>query len=574
MSDLSGSEIKLLRYLIGQAFPNLNLFSIFLSDQEFLPLPATVVNPDLGYEEALQDYIVDTIIPEALMNKFLRILTTKKRIRAQIQSLMDPVDIDSNMWLRTYMQGEVAFKYCDDEGVFDYFAQYHPFTAELWAKVTELKAEQISQSKYFLAIVTPVDLENLEATDGTVFDHAFNDWLKSRSGPPEARKRFMLIYEKEEMGNWWNKWKDRYRAKYPAIDDEPIFLRELKNDPKDRASVRAELQAFLNLPDEPLSPKLSNVLLLGTPSTADTDPGTQAGDVALFQYLRRFNADRVQYWEDGWGDTMRMTVPQRDEFFRYPPIFTRSASERNTTVGGLKDKMIPLLMDALGYSNDDVVGIWRDSVSKFQRVYWRSAGEWWDSTEINPKTENAWKGSVEEIGAKLAKLAGFGDLCESKLRTRFENLPDSDPNRQLLSTNLQKLGQTVVKPGEYETVAVSLDSLEESVSRFNRAQLNIVAAHDQRTRPGDKQHTINHFEDWDTRIDRLVGQYFPDREPKIFRIAVLFQNFDKFDGLKFDEGLSVRRWNLLKVRRDNNKIDFNSSDMNHLIDAAKDMMHH
>lgn len=575
MSDLSGSEIKLLRYLIGQAFPNLNLFSIFLSDQEFSPLPATVVNLELGYEEALQEYIVKTIIPEALMDKLLRILTDRKRIAVQIQSLMDPVDIDKDKWFRTFTQGEVAFKYCLDEGVFDYFVNYHPFTADLWAKVTELKMEQISQSRHFLAILTPVDLENLDSTENTVFEFAFNDWLMSRSGPPEARKRFMLFYEKEEMVAWWNKWKDRYRGKYPSIDEEPILIRELRNEPTDRANARVAIEKFLALPDEPRTTsqtKLASIMLLGSPALANGASG-QPGDLALFQFLRRFDSDRVQHWEDGWGATKRLTAPQRDELFKLSPIFVRSASDKNTTVAGLKDALMMPLLDALGYSDDNIVKIWRDVVGQFQRVYWRSEGEWWDGMECG-KVESAWTGSVEEIGAKLAELAGFGELCESKLRTRFENLPDSDPNRELLSTNLQELGKTVVKPGEYETVAVSLDSLEESVSRFDRAQLNIVAAHDQRTRPGDKQHTINHFEDWDTRIDRLVGEYFPDREPKIFRIAVLFQNFDKFDGLKFDEGLSVRRWNLLKVKRDNNKLDFNRNDMNHLIDAARDLMHH
>ncbi len=165
--------------------------------------------------------------------------------------------------------------------------------------------------------------------------------------------------------------------------------------------------------------------------------------------------------------------------FKYPPIFVRSASDKNMTVAGLKDGLIFPLMNALGYGDEDLVSIWRDIVGKFQRVYWRSEGEWWDGGEINHKVECAWTGSSEDVGAKLAKLAGFDEFFESKLRTRFENLPDSDPNRELLSTNLQELGKTVVKQGEYETVAVSLDSLDESVKRFNRAQLNIVAAHDQ-----------------------------------------------------------------------------------------------
>ncbi len=71
-----------------------------------------------------------------------------------------------------------------------------------------------------------------------------------------------------------------------------------------------------------------------------------------------------------------------------------------------------------------------------------------------------------------------------------------------------------------------------------------------------------------------MSEYFPEREPKIFRIAVLFQNFDKFDGLKFDEGLSVRRWNLLKIKREDNRLVFNTNDLNHLKDAAKDLMSH
>src|SRR5262245_37139441 len=104
VSDLSGGEVKSLRYLIGQAFPNLNLFLIFLSDQEFTPLPAAVVNPELGYEEALQEYITETIVPQALMETLLRILATRRRIASQIQALMDPVDVDGDKWFRTFTQ--------------------------------------------------------------------------------------------------------------------------------------------------------------------------------------------------------------------------------------------------------------------------------------------------------------------------------------------------------------------------------------------------------------------------------------------------------------------------------------
>ncbi len=574
MSDLSGSEKKLLRSAIGQAFPNLSLLSMFLSDQDFAPLPTVVVNTEQPYDEALQDYIVNTVIPQDLLGKLLKLLATRRRICTQIQSLMDPVDVDEPQWFRIYKQGEVAFKYCDDEHVFDYFAKYHPFTADLWSKVSELKMEQISQSKCFLAVVTPFDLDDTDAAEGTTFAYAFEDWLKSREGPAETRKKFMLLYEKEEVLNWWNKWKERYRAKNPAFNDRPTFVRELRNDQADRANAKVELERFLSLGEADDQVVESSVLVLGSPTPNANGAGSQSGDVELFNYLRRYNPERVQHWEDGWSVTRKLTEPQRTELFKYPPIFVRSASDKNTTVAGLKDGLIFPLMNALGYGDEDLVSIWRDIVGKFQRVYWRPEGEWWDGSEINQKVECAWTGPPEDIGAKLAKLAGFDELFESKLRTRFENLPDSDPNRQLLSTNLQELGKTVVKQGEYETVAVSLDSLDESVKRFNRAQLNIVAAHDQRTRPGDRQHTINHFEDWDTRIDTLVGEYFPEREPKIFRIAVLFQNFDKFDGLKFDEGLSVRRWNLLKIKREDNKLVFNPNDLNHLKDAAKDLMSH
>ena len=254
VSDLSGGEIKLLRSAIGQAFPNLNLFSIFLSDHEFSPLPAVVVNTEQSYEEALQDYIVNTVVPQALTGKLLKLLATRRRICTQIQALMDPVDVDVAQWFRIYKQGEVAFKYCNDEHVFDYFADYHPYTAELWSKVTELKAEQISQSKCFLAVMTPFDLDDTDPTEGTIFAYAVEDWLKSRDGPAETRKKFMLLYEKDEVLNWWNKWKERYRARNPTFNDKPIFVRELRNDQADRANAKVELERFLSSgePDDQL----------------------------------------------------------------------------------------------------------------------------------------------------------------------------------------------------------------------------------------------------------------------------------------------------------------------------------
>jgi len=587
MSDLIGSEISFLRKTIIQAFSNLKAFSRFLRDNDFfengVAPPETVVSSSSGFEDAVQDYILNTIIPQGLLEEFLKVLCGSRRIVVKIQALMEPSKISSEKWFRLFKQDDVAYRYCEDAHVFDYFKRFHPFTAELWSTVTDRKSQQVEHSKYFLAVITPRDLTDGDAPDCELFEFALKNWLESLANP-EASKRFMLFYEKEEVLAWWKKWREKFRENNPTFDDKSIFIRELTNEPADRAAAKIELENFLNGSwDEGSSgteTKVpSNILVLGIP-TVDTTNGrdTNSNNVKLFKYLRKYNPKRVQHWDNDWSATKRLTASQRNELFKYPPIFVRSASDKKATVAGLKDALIIPLINALGYADEDgytdedLVRIWRDTVGKFQRVYWRPHGEWWDGGEINQKIEHAWTGSAEDIGARLAKLAGFDEVVESKIRTRFEDLPDSDPNRNMLSAGLQDLSRTVVKQGEFDTVAVSLDGLDESVRRFGRAKLNIVAAHDQKTRPGDRQDTITHFENWDTRIDHLVGEYFPGREPKIFRIAVLFQNFDKFDGLRFDEGLSIRRWNLLKIKHENGKLVFNPGDLKHLKDAAKDMI--
>ncbi|MBY5586527.1 hypothetical protein HFO49_03365 [Rhizobium leguminosarum] len=570
MMELSGSEKELLRSAIGQAFPNPKSLSMFLSGQDFTSLPDGVgVDIAQPYDLVLKDYIDNVIEPEGLMNKLLKCLVDRPRISTQIKSLMDPVDVNKDQWFRIYKRGEVALSYCDREQMFDFFDKYHPYTANPWSKISELKTEQISQSKSFLAIITPFDLEDIDTPDGDIFKYAFEDWLNSHCDRAETPKKFMLLYERDEVLNWWNSWVEKYRGKYPSIDDIPVFLREFRNDRADLAVLKKDLWRFLNDADPPIE---ANVLLLGIPTISAGAISAKASDIELVNFLGKYNPDRVQYWEDGWAESKRMTEAERAELFLRPPIFVRSAADKHATISGLRGDLILPLARALGYAEYDVARVWRDIVGQFQRVFWRPEGEWWDGTEIDRKVECALIGAPTEIGEKLAKKAGLSELLESKLRTRFENLPDSDPNRELLSTNLQELGKTVVEQGEYETVAVSLDSLDDSVSRFNRSQLNIVAAHDQRTRPGDRQHTISHFEDWDSKIDALVARYFPGREPKIFRIAVLFQNFDKFDGLKFDEGLSVRRWNLLKIKRENDKFVFNPNDLSHLKQAATELL--
>ncbi|WP_271893341.1 SAV_2336 N-terminal domain-related protein [Candidatus Phyllobacterium onerii] len=140
----------------------------------------------------------------------------------------------------------------------------------------------------------------------------------------------------------------------------------------------------------------------------------------------------------------------------------------------------------------------------------------------------------------------------------FEDMPDGTAMRGSLVNALQ-----VVADQRGEVVAVSLEALDERIRLFDHSRLNIIAAHDLRTRPGDKSSVISHFEAWDSKIDQSVRRYFA-QEPKIMRIAVLFKNCDRFDGLRFDEGLSVRRWNLLKAEVGPTNWELDDEDVRHL----------
>jgi hypothetical protein len=292
---------------------------------------------------------------------------------------------------------------------------------------------------------------------------------------------------------------------------------------------------------------------------------SMADDLDIGGQLRQRNPEYVELWDDGWSTTReKLTAERRADLLKRNPIFVRPVFDPQATIATVKGALIRPLLDTLGYSAQERTRAWEE-VRKYRRVFWRPDGDWIDHNDAIPGQEYALTGACRLAAERLAALAGFGSPVESVVRTRFEDLPDHDPKRRLLASKLQELGE-IARKGEDDTVAVSLNGLAESIQKFDRAKLNIVAAHDQRTRPGDRQDTINHFEDWDAKIEQYLKQYFPRNQPKVLRIAVLFQNVDKFDGLRFAEGLTVSRWHLLKLKGQAGSWSFDPENVRHLKD--------
>jgi hypothetical protein len=460
--------------------------------------------------------------------------------------------------------------------VFDFFAGFHPFSADMWEEPSERQIEQMEASSHFLAVVTQDDVSQARTSDDGCFEKAFRHWVSFLGRPPDERKRFaVLLFGPKAIAWWRDKWQvrdDLAPGRFPFYDGS-MSVQRIPELSHGLAAVKHTLEAFLRSPvfDGP-----ARVVVLGEPTEAAAAAaavsaaarGVEAAvsdDSDIGEHIHRRNPDYVELWKSGWSIAReRLSAQSRAEFLRKNPIFVRPVLDDRQTIARVRGDMIQPLIEALGYTDEERKNAWEE-IDLYRRVFWRPTGDWLDVTNAIPGREFAITGPIRSAVEQLVAIAGLGSQVESVVRTRFEDLPDQDPKRKLLANKLQELG-AVAEKTEDDTVPVSLNGLAESIKKFDRAKLNIVAAHDQRTRPGDKQDTINHFEDWDAKIEQHLQFFFPRNPPKVLRVAVLFQNVDKFDGLRFAEGLTVNRWHLLKLQGKPGSWAFDPENVNSLKD--------
>ncbi|TRC96096.1 hypothetical protein FJV76_26035 [Mesorhizobium sp. WSM4303] len=485
-----------------------------------------------------------------------------------VLSLLRPGDVTGPKWFRLYTPGP-AYDKSVKSGLFEFFDDYHPFSSEVWGEPSERTKEQMGASGHFVAVITQDDVDARDSDQGA-FVHAFEDWQTSADEHGFRRKRFVVLLFGRKAESWWDKrrMRDNFGTANSPFDDRSLFVLKLPDVSEDLSKEKNAITRFLS---NPVVRGPFGVVVLGEPTAASDDAAGAAADgLGLVPYLSRRNPHFVQYWQDGWASTKKLNPKDREELFKSLPIFVRPTASRDATITGIKAAMMVPLVSALGYTPEEIGTAW-ETVGKFRRVYWRPEGNWPDVTEAKDEIDYPFVGPLNSIGTKLLSLADFIDIQGNTISTRFEDMPADDPKRTLLSSSLQQLREDTDQQ-EDDTEPVSLEILSESICKFDRAKLNIVAAHDQRAAPHDKRSTIGHFEDWDATIDQQLATFFPGREPKVLRIAVLFQNFDEFDGLRFAEGLTVNRWNLLKLRGGPGEWTFDGENVKHLKDTVVEML--
>ncbi|MEZ2331474.1 hypothetical protein AB6802_17280 [Mesorhizobium sp. RCC_202] len=582
MAYLTGPELDKLRAVIippNGRFTDRTKFEMFIDGLAVGQLPGfPEIDENGGFAEFTKRYL-DEVEAKQAMPFLLRSLAELFQndnigMRSDLLderlldtwSLLKPGDVDGQTWFRSYTPG-LAYDKSVKSGLFEYFAKCHPFSCEVWGEVSDRTKEQIEQSSHFVAIMTQDDVA-ARVSDQGAFVSAFEDWRKSVDEHGLRRKRFILLLFGPAAVSWWDKWRmrDDFATANSPFDDKSFFVLKVPDVSGDLAKEKDAINWFLTNP-VPRGP--FGVVVLGEPTAAAAAAAAPLDGFGLVAYLKKRNPVLVQYWQDGWAATKRLDPGNREQLFKSEPIFVRPTASKDATMGAIKGVLIPSLFSALGYRPDEFQTA-KETAGKFKRVYWRPEGDWPDMISAEDG-EYPLVGPLESIGATLLNLAGFKDIPGTTIRTRFEDLPADDPKRNLLSASLQGLREAAEQE-EDDTVPVSLGILPESIRKFDRARLNIVAAHDQRVAPGDKQRTISHFEDWDAMIDRNLAAYFPGHEPKVLRIAVLFQNFDEFDGLRFAEGLTVRRWNLLKLRGGPGAWTFDDENVRYLKDTVDEML--
>ncbi|MBY5917735.1 hypothetical protein [Rhizobium leguminosarum] len=585
MIELSSPELDSLKTIVAGGnypeFPGVAVFDEFVVNNH-LPT-AYNVSTDGAFSEFFFRYVMhvnrDGLIDRLVTALCLRCLERSPHKAERLMDLMDPNSIEKAKWICLGNPASAVFSLFDRQALFAGLSELHRFVRSAAEEPSALAAAQIEKSECYFLLLADEDVASFEDDPTSTFALAYRGWSASLEERPKHRKRLIVFTIGQKADDWWNRWKRDHFLK-SGVDNtvKPPMLYEgsFKKTPlvSELAPHQKGLREFLECVPPTPPPKDVRILLLGDPFALGGMSGAEGADQRLkyedllHDYLNKHFKTSVDRWKDGWVASDRFDTVGRTLFFQENPILVRAGPEGAALE--FRDLLLKALAIRLGYPDSAADAQLLESVEKLRKIFWRIAPSPLVETPTGFSHEISIAGGLKDIGAKLAEVAGVLPHS-SVVSARYENLRDDHPHRTLLSSKLQEIRRSAAEDGN--TVAVSLDLMDETVRRFDDAALNIIAAHDLATRVSDGgADTIRHFAEWETALETAVKKYFPDRQPKILRIAALLNNFNEFEGLRFADESPVWRWNLLKLEPSGAGYTFNAATFNNVQELARNCL--
>lgn len=418
-------------------------------------------------------------------------------------------------------------------------------------KLDKAAQEEIYSARQFVALVGKYYSRSRDQRE--ILTLALDTWRKLDTVPGY---QFLVFLLGSDAQDWW---------KSLALDGEGIHVERLEEEPGDEEVRKAE-QILSSFPERERRVGLVRhpVIVLGEEQAPAPGPGHDRRAVDdLVSYLRQNDPKRVEHWGDGWY-RKNLTGAERARLFGSEPVFVRALIGDDTAKEAIRARLKGALLSATGFGHLDD-GAWNEYLAQLKRVYW-SAGRpnWAGMSEPN---EFWLAGQVEDIGRQLAELAGFDGAAPHSIgHIRYER-PDlrdkakREKAEQLLARELPEAVRPDGGDGTMDTVPIIEEGIEESIRKFSPSTLNVLAVHDLETRPGDEDDAIERFSRAEDKIRTVVKTIDGGQDLEIVRVAVLFNNFRTFDGVRFDQGSPVSKWNLLKCPSSDTGIELDPIDL-------------
>ena len=569
MTEFSPSEIEELTDIVagGRNLPfSLDGFGVFV-DTKKLPSHATV-DVSGAFRDFFRRYaehmngegrigeLVDALL-DFLRDDF------EKRYES-LCSLKEPKD-DGRYWLYLGDIHDPLFSILEKKAMFAAFADEGRFVRTAWDKPSLLAARQIERSGRYFVVLADDKLDEFKDETQSILASVSKTWMNASQEKLENRKHLIVFAVGPKASEWWKAWKS---ANFPAGGSEVPNLLECKlaTTADSLDSHYDALRKFLSPPPAQTNvpPVPGKIVVLGNPERGQAGVVSTArqAEEQLIAYLLRRKSDGVDYWRDGWGGGEQLDAAQRMSLLQLNPILVRAM---NGDMAPDIQALLDLLVNRL--KSDGTTESIREAVAKLRKVFWKTSSAGSNAQDYGSGL--ALSGTIEEIGIRLADLAGF-PLASVVVNARFEHLDDNYPQRELFASKLKEIRKSAADDGQ--TVAFSLDTIEASVRLFDRSALNIVVAHDLTTRASDRTHVMQHFNDWEVRLDATIRSCFPNYQPKVLRVAALLKNFGEFDGLKLAEESTAWRWNILKLERQGEAFAFNGANIKHIETEARALL--
>lgn len=440
-----------------------------------------------------------------------------------------------------------------------------PSSSGIGGKISEGLRNEINQSEYFVALLSQYYVRSVRCPE--IFSAAFESWRTRLSDEKSRQKLIVLVLD--DAGEKW--WTENYLSTAPP-DGCSYWTKFRVRD--DFAALKKSLTDWVKTPPSDSGfPQTSSVIVLGEP-TGGSPENVSTNVEELVSDLGKLTVERdgfrVDFWQDDWSKR-KMSESERAQTFARSPIFVRTIADRSSTVREAQAALKPHLLNAFGFEFSDEAS-WLAEFGRFRRIYWRPDGPDWPSEGV----DLGWTGQVQGLAARLAELAGFPGASR-KVIVRYEDPKSVDPaqtqlNRQRVIESLESAAQAGAGRGMVSnTVPISFEKIEDSIRRFTKTGLNVIALHDLEAQRDD---TIRRFEGADKLIDSVVSKSFGNAQrPPILRVAVLLRNASSFEGLKFDHDSTVHRWNLLKrTATGDGTLKFDEQGLRNIVREARDLL--